>query len=197
MGIVCTLVSISNENIDRLHSEPALIWRFLNPDEPELYLSEIGTGYKPGFIGRLFGKTEIPVPESVPDISLRADEREEVDLDKSWDGIGFCLKSLAGRSIPDIFESGREVGGVEIGYGPALTLDSSMVNEIANAIEPVTEAEILSVLRPELMGKVYPSGMWSRGEDWHSEYLLENFTSLREFFLSLREASFGVCVCYS
>ena len=197
MGIVCTLVSISDENIHRLHNDPALIWRFLNPDDPELYLSEIGAGYRPGFIARFFGKKEIPVPESVPDLSVKPDEREEVDLDKSWNGIGFCLKNLAARGVPDIFESGREVGRVEIGYGPALTLDSSRVNKIANAIEPVSEAEILSVFKPDLMGKVYPSGMWSSEEDWHSEYLIENFTSLREFFLRLRESSFGVCVCFS
>jgi len=196
MGIVCTLVAISDDNIERVHGDPPLIWRFLNPDEPELYLSEIGAGARPGFLGRLLGRKEVPVPEPLPDFASQPGEQEEVDIDKSWDGIAFCLKRLVDPGVPDIFASGETVGHVEIGYGPAMTFDSTRVAEIATALEPLDSEQLLAVFEPETMGKVYPKGMWSRKEDWQAEYLTEHFAVLRAFVVRLRDASLGVCVCY-
>ena len=47
MGMVLTLHTIRDENIDRLHADPPLVWRFLVPDLPELYFEAAGIGRKP------------------------------------------------------------------------------------------------------------------------------------------------------
>lgn len=197
MGIVFVAFSVENSKLEKVHREPALIWRLYAPEEEELYLSEIGAGEKLGLFGRLLGKKTIPIPSPLPVFSFADGEREEIDLDKSWDGINFCLKLIQGDNVPNVFEDGKPVGKIEVGYGPAMTFDSKQVQKVAISLEEISDKDLLNAYKPNEMKKVYPEGMWSTDEEELKEYLIENYLVLKQFILDTNNKNMGICVVYS
>jgi len=197
MGICCVLISTSDDTIERLHAEPALIWRWYLPDEPDPYLAEIGAGRKPGMLARLFGAVETPVPDPLPVLPGAGDGRLEVDLDKSWDGINFCLKRIAADRSKSLFDDGAAIGNVEVGYGPASSFSANDVANLAAAIAPVDSERLLAAFEPTAMRNTYPEALWERDDEDTREYLTEHFAALQSFLYATAEQGFGLIVIYT
>ncbi len=100
--------------------DPPLVWRVVSPEDVDFYFKETGQTKPPGFFERILGvKRQWPL--KVPSFEFTGNELVEVDLDKSRDGINFCIKRIArSAGCPNLFADGKEAGKVEVGYGPAM-----------------------------------------------------------------------------
>jgi hypothetical protein len=196
MGMVLTLRSISDDNTDRLLTEPPLIWWLLMPDMPELYYQAAGIGHKPGLIGKLLGRKAVPLPASPPEFELTEGEGEETDLDKAWAGIHFLLTGSAWEGdapLNFLTLGGTPVGDIDVGYGPARVIRASEVRVIAEALHLIDESELKARFDPDAMTKadVYP-GIWENEGEESLVYCLEYYKELRRFIEAASEASLGL-----
>lgn len=197
MGVCFVSVSATDEMIARVHSDPPLIWRLYEPDEEELYLSEIGAGKRPGLLARLLGAKESPIPQPLPSFEYTDDSRLEVDLDKSWDGLNYCLKQILGSDALNLFEDGRKIDTVEVGYGPAMTFTGSETKRIYEAYKTISTQELVSRLNPADMKKVYLAQVWKRNEDEAKEYAKNNYEALQSYLEAVAKKSMGIVVVYT
>jgi hypothetical protein len=96
-----------------------------------------------------------------------------------------------------IVKGGSEIGDVDVGYGPARAFSSSDVRAIAEALRPITRADLERRFDPAEMGKldVYPS-IWDRPreEDDTLGYLLEYYDALKNFVEGAAEQGEGLLV---
>jgi hypothetical protein len=189
--------AVSDDKIASAMADPPLVWRILEPESPDLYRREIGQLRKPGLLARLFGaggSQSVPVP----DFEFSEAESLEADLDKSWDGINYCLKQLvAADRCRNLFEDGTPVGKVEVGYGPALCFRSDEVARIAETYCAIADQALLARFAPDRMAAVYPKGLWSRDNDDLRAYLVENFAELKSFLTHAKDRGLGVIVQYT
>ncbi|MGB5445108.1 MAG: DUF1877 family protein [Psychromonas sp.] len=197
MGIVFVSVTASDEMIQRVLDEPPLIWRLYSPEDKDFYISAIGADKKPNLIARLLGAKEVPVPEPLPSFLYKDGERREIDLDKSWDGINFCLKKLLAEDCPNLFEDGREIGSVEVGYGPAMSFFSSEIKKIFHAYDKISSKMLLDAFAPNEMGNVYPKAVWSEDDKETREYLEENFVGLVDYLRYAVDNRLGAIIVYT
>ena len=151
MGICFVSITASDDVLDEVYQDPPLIWRLYEPEETELYYSEIGANREPGFLARLLGKRPVAVHDPIPRFSFGGGQRLEIDLDKSWDGINFCLKNILPDDVPNIFEAGREIGNVDVGYGPALGFNSLRVRTMSAVCNSVSEIQLMEGCLPAEM----------------------------------------------
>lgn len=196
MGVVCVVITLSDENIALLHQDPPMIWRLLEPEDETLYLDALGVGRKPGLLARLLGRTEPQPPQQLPEFQLQEDEGRQVDLDKSWDGLRFCLNALYGNQAAVIFTDGMEVGKVEVGYGPAQTFTGGTISQLHNLLCDIDTEAVTSCLDSRKMKSVYPKGLWSGDQEAVRDYLQAHFLSLKECVGLAASRGFGLCVCY-
>lgn len=196
MGICMQAVSLGDEKISRLMAEPPLVWRIVEPEDLEPYLRAIGRSSSTGFFARLFGGKAQPAP--VPRFAFGPGETRDVYLDKSWDGLNFCLKQLLpSRGCKNLFEDGTPVGDVEIGYGPALSLTSKEVADIAACYRGLSGKDLLAKYAPSQMRDVYLGDFWSRGDESCESYLVENFDALNAFVQQAAANRLGMLVLYA
>ncbi len=196
MGICMTARTLSDDKIAAIMRDPPLVWRIVAPDNAELYLEEAGLNEPPGWLARLLGGPR--KPPAVPNFEFAENETHEVDLDKSWDGINFCLDDLIARGdCPNLFEDGEPVGEVEIGYGTAMCFTSGEVATIADHYGAVSEDELLAAYEPADMEGVYPSALWVRGDADCRSYLTENFAALKAFLAEAKASGMGVLIQFT
>lgn len=196
MGICLAATSLSDRNIRALLAEPPLVWRVLAPEQDAYYLEAIGRARRPGWLARLLGDKR-PWPPEVPDLTFEPGERQELDMDKAWDGVNFCLKKLLREaSCPNFFEDGTPIGDVDVGYGPAACFDSETTARIARACGEISRDRFLSAYAPAEMGDVYPSGLWQRNDE-DTAYLVDNFLELQAFLRQAAQHQMGVLVYYT
>jgi hypothetical protein len=189
--------ALSDEKIQTIMADPPLVWRVVSPEDADFYLKETGQSKPPGFFERIFGATRKWPPE-VPDFDFTDNELKEVDLDKSWDGINFCIKKITRSSgYPNLFVDGKEVGKVEVGYGPAMCYVADEVVRIAELYASITEVELLAQYVPSEMKGVYLDSLWQRGGDDCQEYLTENFATLKAFLRHAKENHLGIIIQYT
>src|SRR5215204_5430284 len=147
MGMVLGLAATNDETIEKLLADPPLIWKFLAPDEPEMYedarKAQKGAGCWRGYsVGRrrlLPEGAEIPSPV------------EEIDLDKSWHGIHYLLTKTAWAGEPPLsflVLGGAEVGDIDVGYGTARAFRSDEVGRIHEELQPIEEETLRSRFDP-------------------------------------------------
>ena len=122
---------------------------------------------------------------------------QNMDLDKAWDGINFCLKKIVGDQPPNFFESGTPVGDIEIGYGPALAWRSVEVAAFAEKLALLQPADILAQYDPVAMKQVYLGHFWARGGDDEKEYLTESFVDMKNFLQACAARKLGCLVSFS
>ncbi|MCP4976591.1 MAG: DUF1877 family protein, partial [Maribacter sp.] len=91
MGMCLALHSVSDENINNILESPPLVWRLIAPDDPEIYLEAVKESSKPGFFGKLFSSSDAQDSKEIPCLKYVEGENIEDDLDKSWQGIHYCL----------------------------------------------------------------------------------------------------------
>ena len=111
----------------------------------------------------------------------------EMDVDKAWHGIHFLLTGTAWDGEPPLdfwVQGGTEIGDVDIGYGPARGLRSHEVRALAEALRPLSEAQLRERFVPEQMiqEEIYPS-IWDRApeEDDTLGYLMGYYEDMCAF----------------
>lgn len=197
MGIAMTARALSDEKIRAIMDNPPLVWRIVEPDNPQAWLRASGHARPQGWASRLFRCRQVMLPV-IPEFTFSEAESEEVDLDKSWGGVNFCLKQLIRPgACANLFEDGKPVGDIEIFNGPALCLDSDEVAAIARHYAGISAADLLARYAQSDMRDVYLSGLWLKQDEDSRAYLTDNFLALQAFVLSAARNGLGILVCYS
>ena len=124
-----------------------------------------------------------------------ADERDRIDLGKTWHAIHFGLTGsrLGGEPPLNFLVSvGTPVGDVDVGYGPARALTSGEVRDLAAALLPVDASVLAARLDPLTLDaeNVYP-GAWRRN-GLGVDDVTANYRALRSLVLRLADTGQGL-----
>ena len=194
MGICMYAKAVKDEKISAILANPPLVWRLLAPEDDAAYLEAIGQNDPPGFLARLFGDKR-KWPPDIPKFNFSDEECRDLDLDKSWDGINFCLKSILNPEDGlNLFEDGKNVGTVEVGYAPAKCFTSDDISRITDRYSLIAESDLRSRFAPDEMSEVYPTGFWTRDDDECWEYLRDSFAALQEFLGHAKLHGLGIVI---
>lgn len=196
MGMCCALHSVSDQNISRLLANPSIIWRFIAPDDPDIYLESVNEN-KGGFLSKLFGKMAADSFD-VPDLEFIDGENIDTDLDKAWQGIHYCLNRTDYDATPPmdfLTVGGESVGSIEVGYGPARVISSNGVAEIHEILSKVTSDDIAGNYNPLEMDRldIYPN-IWERDGDEGLEYITEYYEELKVFIGECKKNNMGLVI---
>lgn len=197
MGMCLALHSVSDENIKRILERPELIWRLIASDDPEIYEETVKEKNKVSFLAKLLGKKSEPVSD-VPNLNFVEGENVDDDLDKSWQGIHYCMNKTAYEAEPPmdfITVGGQIAGDIDVGYGPARLFSSETVKAIHSRLSNISEKEVSANYDPEEMDKldIYPN-IWSRDGDEGLEYITEYFVNLKNFVANCEKNKLGMAV---
>lgn len=161
MSMILALTTVEDSTIRRLLEDPEQVWRVLAPDDSDMHP---------------------PRP-----MDLVEGEGHSTDLDKAWHGIHYLLTGTEWEGTgPAAFllAGGREVGDVDVGYGPARALSASEVRAAQEHLAGIADAELRSRFDPaDMLEKdIYPT-IWDRApeDDDTLGYLIEYVGILRAF----------------
>src|SRR5437763_27473 len=101
-------------------------------------------------------------PESIVDF-LEDEGYADLDIDKAWHGIHFLLTGTAWEGSPPLdflVRGGRQVGDVDVGYGPARGFTSAEVQGLARALSAIAPDALLARYDHRAMNALdlYPGG---------------------------------------
>ena len=202
MGIYLGLYAVSDATIERLHADPPLAWRLLDPERPELEAkARADRQPRPGLMARLFrgAKPEpIPVPPPLQLAPGEGDLGADGDFEKSWHGLHYLLTGTADEGEPPfnfLMGRGRELE-LEDGETPLLTHTGAETRRIAEALAGVHEEELRRRLDPREMTEleIYPGG-WD--DPQHAGLLIEDALRLRETVAAVANRGLGLLVSIS
>lgn len=205
MGMVIGLVALRDEDIERIHADPPLVWLVVAPDDPEAYEQE--RAKSKGLFSKLFGKK---AAAETPTIEILG----ECDLDKAWDGVSYLLtgKSCAtfgtvpaghlsaedsGFPLNFLIRDSRLVGDIEVGYGQARTFSSAEMRAVHEAMKPFTDEVLMLRYNAADMTaqKVYLE-MWDgESEPEMRQWLVDLTKDLRSFVADCAAKNCG-CLIY-
>jgi Domain of unknown function (DUF1877) len=176
MSMIGNFRSLSDDDLRALLENPARV-------EQLLYGDDLFAGTNGEVVSLFGGPTSQPPSE--PDEWEQDGDADEIDVDKAWHGIHFLLTGTAWEGtfpLNFIVSGGKEVGDVDVGYGPARALTSEDVRRLDAALEPLTSEELERRFDPKQMSKlqIYPE-IWADEDDDSLEYLIEYYTELRAF----------------
>jgi hypothetical protein len=190
MSMIGNFRSLSDQDVRALLEQPSRV-------EQLLYGEDVFPGTN-GEVVSLFGHGSQPPGKS--DAWKQDADGDELDIDKAWHGIHFLLTGTAWEgSFPlnFIVSGGKEIGDVDVGYGPARALMSDDVRTLDAALEPLTTEELERRFDAKQMTKlqIYPE-IWDRDpdEDDSLGYLIEYYTDLRDFVRRTAERGHGLLV---
>jgi hypothetical protein len=180
----------TDEEIKALLDKPERILKVFDLPEPEA---------KQRLLSRLWGKLSQGagnIDDWQPD-----PENEDFDVDKAWHGIHFLLAGEAGEGPPPlnfIISGGREIGKIDVGYGPARAFTSNETSSISAALAPVTTDTLkLKCDRAAFReNDIYPD-IWEEPDEECFGYVLTYFEALKEFIKRTAEAGKGLLVYHS
>jgi hypothetical protein len=116
-----------------------------------------------------------------------------LDVDKAWDAIGFLLRR---RAFPvDIVHGEEELADADDwGYGPPRCLSPGRVRAAADALAPISGADLTAGADPADLARaeVYPTIVWERGESL--DYVRAHYEALRPFFRAAADEGEGMLV---
>ncbi|MEN8170634.1 MAG: YfbM family protein [Pseudomonadota bacterium] len=198
MGMCIALHSVSDININKILESPPLIWRLIAADDPDIYLEAVRENTKKGFLSKWFAKSKINDAIDAPVLEFTEGENIDDDLDKSWQGIHYCLNKTEYDAEPPmdfITLGGETAGDIEVGYGPARLIDSSTVKEIEKIISNITTEQLYQNYNPSEMDKldIYPN-IWVRDGAEGFEYISEYFENLKTFIANCSKHNLGMAV---
>jgi hypothetical protein len=128
------------------------------------------------------------------DLSLwrRNQERSILDIDKSWHLIHFLLTGDVWGGEPplaNVVLGGTELPDTDAGYGPFRYLTHKQVCETSQALSRITPAELWGRFNGDRVraAEINPTP-WA-GDDGDTQYVTQNYESLRRFFAEA--ASYG------
>ena len=190
------LLSIDDDTIRTVLSDPPLIWKLIAPDDQDVYAAE-RADRKSSWFSKVFGQKSPPatITETI------GKPVEDIDIDKSWNGIHYLLTktSLAGDPpLNFLILGGVEVGEIDVGYGPARAITSDQVAEIHVAIGKIDIDELRRRYDPRdmLLQEVYPE-IWeddATEEDGSFSYCSEYFVDLKNFIRRAAENRLGIII---
>ena len=197
MGMYVALFTLSDENIEKLRADPALVWKVVSPETPEAY--EIARKGPPsGILSRIFGRKKAPVVQ-VTDFTLADDEVAQVDLDKAWHALHYLLTGTAweGEEPFNFIVSGGVEVGEDIGYGLARALTSQQVQSLNTVLQRIDEPFLKRRYNPQKMMalEIYPE-VWDRdpADEDNLRYCLDAFAELKTFVAQAAERNVGFIV---
>ena len=117
----------------------------------------------------------------------------EIDLDKTWQAIHFLLTDSPweGNGPLNFIMGGKEIGDIDVGYGPARSFTSEQVKEISAALEKVNESELKNKFSSDEFNEndIYPS-IWDESvEECIEGYVLPYYRELKEFIKNASNSS--------
>jgi len=200
MGMVLGLSATDDETIETLLADPPLIWKFLAPDEPEMYEEARKAQNGGGLFARIFGRKSTAPPVDAAEILGPV---EEIDLDKSWHSIHYLLTKTAWEGeapLNFLVLGGEEVGNIDVGYGTARAFRSDDVRRIHEVLQLIDEETLRSRFDPvDMMSlEIYPE-IWDcdPADDHTFGYCAEYFDDLKNFIARTTEADFGMVISLS
>jgi hypothetical protein len=199
MGIYLSLYALSDDTIERLHADPPLAWRVIDPELPERE-AEARTQLqpRPTLFARLFGRAKVEQPEPRPPLELAPGEGDLGplgDFEKSWEGLHYLLTGTTEEGTPPLnflLAGGRELE-VRAGENPLLTYSSAETRGIVEALLRLPEEEVRARADSADLTRldIYPGG-WDEPE--RVGYLLEDMRRLRESVSTVADRGFGLLV---
>ena len=198
MGMVVGLTMLGDHNIERLLSDPPLVWKIAAPDDPDLYDQARREANPTSPWSRLFGKAPVQTPEIA--LVLTGQEGTSADLDKSWHGLHYLMTGSADAAdmpLSFLVSGGRDVGDIEVGYGPARVFTAQETASILTAINAWTDDRLHARFNAAEMMRleIYPE-IWDRdpsgGEPLN--YLVEYAGTLRAFLHQAVDLRLGLVV---
>jgi hypothetical protein len=200
MSMILGLGILSDANIDRVLADPPLIWQLIAPDEPSLYhKARAGSTLKPSLFRRIMGREPEPALAPLP-LQLGDEEGAAPDLDKAWHGLHYLLTQTAWEGeapLNFLVSGGREVGQIDVGYGPARVFTASEARTIEFALDSVPDDVLRARFDPSAMQRadIYPQ-IWDRPADTDDPlgYLMEGLQTLRGVVATAVAADAGLVV---
>jgi len=198
MGMYVTLHAVSDSNINAILATPELIGGVVFKEEPDAFWEDSQPAEKLSFLSKLLGKKSTPVRTSErPKLVLTDVENNEVDLDKAWHGIHYCLTQDIGEGnhpLGFILYGGRLAGDIDVGYGPARLFTRTETVDINSKLQQVSSDDLKENYDPDKMGDVYPSVIWSRTDEDNFAYIDENFSTLKKFVAQCVQDEVGMVI---
>ena len=185
MSMIGNLARIPETKRIELHKNPELIESYLYPE----FFQQTPPAKK-GFLSKLFGAKPDPQP-TAPKCEAGIPDSDQMNVDKAWHTLHYLFTGSDWEgAFPQGFlvSCGKEVGVVDVGYGPARSYSSTEVKEISKFLDSLNEEELKGRLDPLKMSElqIYPS-VWEEPnleEEWN--YAKSWLDSMKVF---LREAS--------
>lgn len=197
MSMCLALCTLRDENIGRVLADPPLIWKVIAPDDPEVY--ENARKGPTGLLARLFGRKPAPAAATEA-LQLTAGEVEFTDLDKAWHALHYLFTGTAwdgDAPLAFLVKGGKDVGDIDVGYGPARAFDAAAVQAIHAALAPLDEILLKARFHPDDMMKleIYPE-IWDRDpkDDDTFGYCMDNFRNLKTFVAKAVTRNVGLIV---
>jgi hypothetical protein len=145
-------------------------------------------------------------PDRVPDYLYRSPIEGfgpfvELDIDKAWHGIHFTLTGSEWEGEPPLdflVRGGKPIGDVPLTYGPAQGLTSTQVRAVADALRPITSAELTAKFDPQAMNGlgIHP-GIWGRAGDRSQRWLVHYYDKLYAFCMTASDEGQAMVVWIS
>jgi hypothetical protein len=180
MSVTCVVYGASDEETDALVRSPESIHAFLRAATPVEH---------PGCVGAFLGRRLKVLPSTRP----------VFDIGKSWQAIHFVLNGTKKETeLPQgfILSGGQNVGDEDVGYGPARVLPASVVSQIAAFLGAVTVDEFRSRIDPARMRPLHVYSSPSTNNPADAEYLVSDFSALREFITARAREQQGIVIQY-
>jgi hypothetical protein len=199
VGIYLAIYSVSDATIERLHADPPIAWRVMDPELPEREAEARAERQpRPGFFARLMGAKIEPPPPPLP-LELAPGEGDlgpAGDFEKSWHGMHYLLTGTSDEGDPPLnfLMHGRELE-LEDGETPLITHSSADTRRIADAMTRLSDEEVRGRVNLAEMNELelYP-GRWDT-ED--VEHVLEDMRRLRETVSGVASRGLGLLVSIS
>ncbi len=202
MGIYLAIYAVSDATIERLHADPPLAWRIMDPELPEREVEARAERQpRPGLFARVFKGAKAEPPPPPPPFELAPGEGDlgpDGDFEKSWHGLHYVLTGLADGGEPPLnflMGGGRELELTD-GDTPLLTHSSADTRRIAEALVRLSDEEVRGRVNPDEMQRleIYPE-IWDRPAT--VGYLLEDVRRLRKTVSDVAKRGFGLLVSIS
>ena len=202
MSMILGLATIRDVNVARILADPPLVWRVIAPGDPEPFEAARRSLSSRPLLARVFGRWTSPAgPQGAPaDLTLEEGEGVGTDLDKAWHGIHYLLTGTAWKGTPPLnflVAGGREVGKLDVGYGPARVFTAAETRAVRDALDKCDDDGLRSRFNAAEMMKegIYPE-IWDRSpeEDDTLGYLLEYLRILRGVLSEAVDRGHGLVV---
>jgi hypothetical protein len=202
MGIYLAIYALTDATIERLHADPPLAWRIMDPEKPEQEAKARAERQpRPGLFARLFTGAKAEPPPPPPPLELAPGEGDlgpDGDYEKSWHGMHYLLTGTSDGGDPPLnflMGGGRELD-LEDGEAPLLTHSSAETRRIAEALTRLSDEEVRARADPAEMQRLdlYP-GVWGNAENLG--YLLDDVRRLRETVSAVANRGLGLLVSIS